>query len=339
MTSDHCHVTVQRLFSKKILIAWNVQKTLFDSRPTAAWPQPLSRDRSATFFKIFPKSLETSKKCCLTVSGRSRDLRLLSRDRSVTFFKNFPNCLKRPKNVVWQSADGRVTSTTVAWPFSDFFQNFPKSLETSKKRRLTVGRRSRDPNHCRVTVQRLFFKIFPNRLKRLKNVVWQSADGRVTFDHCRVTVQRLFSNFFLIAWNVQKTLFDSQPTVAWPPTTVAWPFSDFFQFFFQLLETSKKRCLTVGRRSRDLNHCRVTVQRLFSKFSQIAWNVQKTLFDSRPTVAWPPTTVAWPFSDFFNKIPNGLKRRGNVDWQSADGRLTSDNSCVTFQRLSFHFSP
>ena len=233
---DHCRVTVQRLFSKFSQIAWNVQKTLFDSRPTVAWPQPLSRDRSATFFKIFP------------------------------------NRLKRLKNVVWQSADGRVTSTTVAWPFSDFFQNFPKSLETSKKRCLTVGRRSRDLDHCRVTVQRLFskfsqiawnvqktlfdsrptvawpqplsrdrsatfFKIFPNRLKRPKNVVWQSADGRVT------------------------------------STTVAWPFSDFFQNFPKSLETSKKRCLTVGRRSRDLNHCRVTVQRLFSKFSQIAWNV------------------------------------------------------------------
>ena len=125
VTSDHCRVTVQRLFSNCFLNAWNVQKTLFDSRPTVAWLQPLSRDRSATFFKIFP-----------------------------------------------------------------------------------------------------------NRLKRPKNVVWQSADGRVTSDHCRVTVKRLFSNFFLIAWNVQKTLFDSQPTVAWPPTTVAWPFSDFFQIFF-----------------------------------------------------------------------------------------------------------
>ena len=182
---DHCRVTVQRLFSKFSQIAWNVQKTLFDSRPTVAWPQPLSRDRSATFFKIFP------------------------------------NRLKRLKNVVWQSADGRVTSTTVAWPFSDFFQNFPKSLETSKKRCLTVGRRSRDLNHCRVTVQRLFSKYFPNRLKRPKNVVWQSADGRVTSDHCRVTVQRLFSKKFLIAWNVEKSLFDSRPMVAWPPTTLA----------------------------------------------------------------------------------------------------------------------
>ena len=218
-------------------IAWNVQKTLFFSRPTVAWPRPLSRDRSATFFKISP------------------------------------NRLKRPKNVVWQSADGRVTSTTVAWPFSDFFQNFPKSLETSKKRCLTVDRRSRDLNHC------------------------------------RVTVQRLSSKFSQIAWNVQETLFDNRPTVAWPQPLSRDRSATFFQNFPKSLETSKKRCLTVGRRSRDLrplsrdrsatffkifsnrlkrpkiivwqsadgrvtsNHCRVTVQRLSSKFSQIAWNV------------------------------------------------------------------
>ena len=192
--------------------------------------------------------------------------------------------------------------TTVTWPFSDFF-----------------------------------LKIL-NCLKRRKNVVWQSADGRVTSDHCRVTVQWLFSKFFLIAWNVQKTLFDSRPTVAWLLSTVAWPFSDFLQKFSKLLETSKKRCLTVGRRSRDFrplsgdrqvtffenfpnclkrpknvvwqstdgrvtsDHCRVTVQWLFTKNFLIAWNVEKTLFDSRPTVAWLPTTVGWPSSDFSRKF-------------------------------------
>ena len=230
VTTDHCRVTLRWVFTKSFLIAWNVQKR------------------------------------CLTVSRRSRDLRPLSRDRSATFFKKISNCLKRPKNVVWQSADGRVTSTTVAWPFSDFFQNFPKSLETSRKRCLTVGRRSRDLRPLSRDRSATFFKIVFYCLKRPKNVIWQSVDGRVT------------------------------------STTVAWPFSDFFQKLCKLLETSKKRCLTVGRRSRDLNHCRVTVQRLFSKFSQIAWNVQKTLFDSRPTVAWPPTTVAWPFSDFFQNF-------------------------------------
>ena len=168
---------------------------------------------------------------CLTVGRQSRDLRPLSRDRSATFFKFFSKCLKRPKNVVWQSADGRVTSTTVAWPFSDFFQNFPKSLETSKKRCLTVGRRSRDLRPMSRDRLATFFKKNSNCLERRKIVVWQSADSRVTSDLCRVTVQRLFSKFSQIARHVQKTLFDSRPTVAWPPTTVAWPFSDFFQKF------------------------------------------------------------------------------------------------------------
>ena len=202
--------------------------------------------------------------CCLTVSRRSRDLRPLSRDRSVTFFKKISNCLKRPKNVVWQSADGRVTSdhclVTVQWLFSKKFQ----IAWNVQKRCLTVGRRSRDlrPLSCDRSVT--FFKTFSNCLKRTKNVVWPSADGRVTSDHCRVTVQ--------------------------------W---------------------------------------LFIKNSQIAWKVQKTLFDSRPTVAWPPTTVAWPFSDFFQYFPNCLKRRKNVVWQSADGRVTVQLLCfgVFFVRL------
>ena len=145
-------------FSKFFLNAWNVQKTLFDSRPMVAWPP-----------------------------------------------------------------------TTVAWPFRDFFQNFPKSLETSKKRCLTVSRRSRDLRPLSRDHSATFFEIFSNCLKRRKNVVWQSADGRVTSDHSRVTVQGLFSKFSQIAWYVQTTLIDSRPTVARHPTTVAWPFRDFFQ--------------------------------------------------------------------------------------------------------------
>ena len=267
VTSDHCRVTVQWLFSKFFLIAWNVQKTLFDSRPTVAWPPTTVAWPFSDFFQNFSWLLETSKKRCLTVGRRSRDLRPLSRERFVTFFKISLKCLKRPKNAIWQSADGRVTS-----------------------------------DHCRVTVQRLFFKIFPDCLKRPKNVVWQSADGRVTSDHCRVTVQWLFSKILLIAWNVQKTLFDSRPTVAWPPTTVAWPFSDFFQNFSWLLETSKKRCLTVGRRSRDL----------------------RPLSRER-------------FVTFFKISPNCLKRPKNVIWQSADGRVTSDHCRVTVQWLFSKF--
>ena len=327
MTSDHCHVTVQRVFSKKILIAWNVEKSLFDSRPTVAWPSTTVAWPFSDFFQNFLKSLETYKnvvwqslslslslspslslsliiiymhicawqsadslvttdhcrvtlrwvftkssviawnvqKRCLTVSRRSRDLRPLSRDRSATFFKFFSNCLKRPKNVVWQSADGRVTSTTVAWPFSDFFQNFPKSVETYKKRCLTVGRWSRDLRPLSRDRSATFFKKISNCLKRRKIVVWQSADGRVT------------------------------------STTVAWPFSDFFQNFPKSLETYKKRCLTVGRRSRDLRPLSRDRSASFFKKILIAWYFEKSLFDSRPTVAWPPTTVTWPFSDFFQK--------------------------------------
>ena len=159
---------------------------------------------------------------------------------------------------------------------------------------LTVSRRSRDLSvsmHSH-SFQDTELKLYC--LKRRKNVVWQSADGHVTSDHCRVTVQWLFSKNFLIAWNAQKTLFDSRPTVAWPPTTVAWPFSDFFQNFLKLIETSKKRCLTVSRRSRDL----------------------------RPLSRDRSAT-------FFKIFPNRLKRPKNVVWQSADGRVTSDHCRVT----------
>ena len=290
VTSDHCRVTVQWLFFKKI-----------------------------------SKSLETSKKRCLTVGRRSRDLRPMSRDRSVTFFKNFPNCLKRPKNVVWQSADGRVTSdhcrVTVQW----LFQKISKSLETSKKRCLRVGRRSRDLRPLSRDRSVTFFKKFPNCLKRLKNVVWQSADGRVTTDHCHVTVQWLFSKFLLIAWNVQKTLFDSRLTVAWPPTTVAWPFSDFFKKFPDCLKRLKNVVWQSADGSVTTDHCHVTVQWLFSNFFLIAWNVQKTLFESRPTVAWPLITVAWPFSDFFQKIYWLLE--------------TSKKRCLTVGRRSHNLQP
>ena len=235
VTSDHCRVTVQRLFSK-FSNCLKRPKTLFDSRPTVAWPQPLSRDRSATFFKIFPNRLKRPKTLFdsrPTVAWPQP----LSRDRSATFFKIFPNRLKRPKTLFDSRPTVAWPPTTVAWPFSDFFQNFLKLLETSK------------------------------------NVVWQSADGRVTSDHCRVTVQRLFSKNFLIAWNVQKTLFDSRPTVAWPQ-----PLSrDRSATFFKIFPNRLKRPKNVVWQSADgrviSDHCRVTVQRHFSKFSQIAWNV------------------------------------------------------------------
>ena len=250
VTTDHCRVTLRWVFTKSFLIAWNVQKR------------------------------------CLTVSRRSCDLRPLSRDRSATFFK-ISNCLKRPKNVVWQSADGRVTSTTVAWPFSDFFQNFPKSLETSR------------------------------------NVVWQSADGRVTSDHCRVTVQRLFSKLFFIAWNVQKTLFDSRSTVAWPQPLSRDRSATFFKNFANCLKRPKNVVWQSADGRVTSNHCRVTVQRLFSKKFLIAWNVQKRCLtvgrrsrDLRPLSRDRSAT-------FFKIFANCLKRPKNVIWQSVDGRVTS----------------
>ena len=256
VTSDHCCVTVQWLFSKKNQIAWIVQKTLFDSRPTVAWPpttvawpfsdifqkkfECLKRPKTlfdsrptvawppktvawpfSDFFQKIPKSLETSKRRCMTVGRRSRDLRPLSRDRSVTFLKKIPNCLKRPKMLFDSRPTVAWPPTTVAWPFSDFFQRISKWLETSKKRCLTVGRRSRDRRPL-------------------------SRDRSVTF----------------------------------------------FQKISKLLETSKKRCLTVGRRSRDrrpLSRDRSVT--FFKKFPN-CFKRPKKLFDSRPMVAWPPTTVA-----------------------------------------------
>ena len=213
---NHCRVTVQRLFSKFSQIAWNVQKTLFDSRPTVAWPPTTVAWPFSDFSQNFPKSLETSKKRCLTVGRWSCDFRPLSRDRSATFFKKLSNCLKRRKIVVRQSADSRVTTdycrVTLRWVFTKSFL----IAWNVEKRCLTVSRRSRDLRPLSRDRSATFFKFFSNCLKRLKNVVWQSADGRVTL------------------------------------TTVAWPFSDFFQNLPKSLETSRKRCLTVGRRSRDL---------------------------------------------------------------------------------------
>ena len=224
--------------------------------------RPLSRDPSVLFTKSILIAWNVEKRC-LTVVWRSRDLRPLSRDRSATFFQKVSNCLKRPKNVVWQSADGRVTSdhcrVTVQRLFSKKFLiawNVQKTLFDSRPTVAWPQPLSRDRSAT-------FFKIFPNRLKRPKNVVWQSADGRVTSDHCRVTVQRLFSNFFLMSWNVLK------------------------------------RCLTVSRRSRDLRPLSRDRSATFFKIFSNCLKRPKTLFDSQPTVAWPPTTVAWPFSDFF----------------------------------------
>ena len=123
VTSDHCRVTVQQLFSKFFLIAWSVGKTLFTVGQRSRDLRPLSRDRSATFFTIFQIAQNVERRC-LTVSRRSRDLRPLSRDRSATFSEFFLIAWNVDKTLF----DSRPTvvwpTTTVAWPYSDFFPKF-----------------------------------------------------------------------------------------------------------------------------------------------------------------------------------------------------------------------
>ena len=297
---------------------------------------------------------------CLTVSRRSRDLRSLSRDRSVTFFEKISNCLKCPKNVIWQSAGGRVTSdhcrvtvqwlssknfliawnlqetlfdsrstvawppTTVAWPFSDFFfRKISKSLETSKKRCLTVGRQSRDLRQLSRDRSVTFFQILPYCLKLPKNVVWQSADCRVTPDHCRVTVQWLFSKIFLIAWNVQKRCL-----------TVGRRSSDLrllsrdrsvtFSKFSPIAWNAKIGCLTVGRRSRDLRPLsRDRSVTFFKKFSKLLETSKKLCLTVGRRSRDLRSLSRDSSATFFQKISKSLERTKNVVWQSADVRVTS----------------
>ena len=158
--SDHCRVTVQRLFSKNCPNCLKRRKALFDSRPTVAWPPTTDAWPFCDFFQNFYDLVKTSKKRCLTVGRWSRDLRPLSRDRSVTFFKFFSNRSKRLKNLVWQSSDGRVTSDHCRVTFSDFFQNFSELLETSKIRCSTVIQQTRDLRSLSRDLQWLFSKNF-----------------------------------------------------------------------------------------------------------------------------------------------------------------------------------
>ena len=264
-------------------------KTLFDRRPTVAWPLTTVAWPFSDFKKF-----------------------LIAWIVEKSFFDSWPS------TVAWPP-------TTVAWPFSDFF---PKIRVTSdhcrvtvqwlfskifliawnvQKRCLTVGRRSRDLRPLSRDRSVTFYENCLNCFETSKNDVWQSVNGRVTSDHCRVTVQWLFSKQFPNCLKRPKTLFDSRPTVAWPPTTVAWPFSDFFQKVYLIAWNVQKRCLTVGRRSRDLRPLsRDRSVTLIIRFHNCLKR-PKTLFDSRPTVAWPPTTVAWPFSDFFQNLSELLE--------------------------------
>ena len=128
--------------------------------------QRLSRDRSATFFQNFSDLFETSKKSCLTVGRRSRDLRQLSPDRLATFFKISPICLKRQEKVVRQSADGVVKSNDCRVTVQRLFSIFSDLLETSRKSCLRVDRRSRDLRRLSRDRSATFFKISPFLLTR-----------------------------------------------------------------------------------------------------------------------------------------------------------------------------
>ena len=123
-------------------------------------------------------------------------------------------------------------------------------------------------------------------LKRRTKVVWQSADGHV--------ISATLSKIYRTAWNVENICLTVGRRSCDLRTTVAWPFSDFFQNYPESLETSKKRCLTVSRRSPELRRISRGHSATFSKNFRIAWNVEKKWFDNRPTVALPPTTVVWP---------------------------------------------
>ena len=173
--------------------------------------------------------------------------------------ENFEKVLKRPKNVVWQSADGRVTSTTVAWPFSDFYQNFPKSLETSKKRCLTVGWRSRDLRPLSRDRSATFFKKFSNCLKRPKNLVWQSADGRVTSTIVAWPFSDVFQNFPISQFgkilkkslNGHATVIGSHATIGWLSNKVFWTFQAIRNFFEKSRWTVTRQWSEVTRLSAD----------------------------------------------------------------------------------------
>ena len=121
VTSDDCHVTVQRLFSKCCHFSWNVDKSCLTVGRRSRDLRPLTRDRTATFLKFrhFCWNVEIN---CSTISRRSRDLRRLSRYRSATFFKILQFWLKRRKKVVWKSVDGRVTVGVRRLCFRVFFR-------------------------------------------------------------------------------------------------------------------------------------------------------------------------------------------------------------------------
>ena len=185
---------------------------------------------------------------------------------------------------------------------------------------------------CQTTIFgrfKTFFKFFSNCLKRLKNVVWLSADGRVTSDHCHVTVQRLFSKISQIAWNVEKTLFPSADC----RTTFFRRFKQLENFLIKVAERSRDS----GRRSRDR---RPTVKQRFWTFQAIRkffdksrWTVTRQWLrsrDRRPAVKQRFLDVSSNLGKFWKKSLNGHARV--VGGHATIGRL-SNNVFSTFQAI------
>ena len=109
----------------------------------------------------------------------------MSRDRSSTFFKKIPNCLKRPKTLFHSRPTVAWPPTTVAWPFSDFIQNFSYLLETSEK---FVWKSADGGVTVRLLCFRVFFRTAPHTLAYVVLLVLNVSFRRtgqhsVYFDH------------------------------------------------------------------------------------------------------------------------------------------------------------
>ena len=85
-------VNLRWVFTKSFLDAWNVETRCYDSEPTVEWTDTsLSRWPFSDFFQgCVPKSLETSKNVLWQSADGRVDLRPLPRDRSADLFENFP---------------------------------------------------------------------------------------------------------------------------------------------------------------------------------------------------------------------------------------------------------
>ena len=231
------HATVDRLSN---ILLWTFQQKLRNFEKsrwtvTRQWSEVtrLLADCQTTFFDhssklgIFRKK---SLKVQTTVVGGHATVGRLS-NNFFRRFEQFGNFVKKSLNGYATAIGGHATDGRLS---NNYFLTIQAIRKDFEKSRWTVAGQSSEVSRPSAYCQTTFLDVSSNSA-----ISEKSADDRVTSDHCRVTVQWLFSKNFQIAWNVRKTLFDIRPTVTWPPTTVAWPFSDFFPNNSILLETSK----------------------------------------------------------------------------------------------------